>query len=407
MKKRNLIKAVFLFSIFSLLPLGLKSQITFEEIVTSDEWEAIISKAKQEEKLIFLDIYATWCGPCKMLDRDVYPDPELGTYYNSNFINIKMDGETAFGRTKAAQYALRAYPSMYYLTPDDQVLATIVGVRQAPELKTFGEKLVGNSAKMISYAEAFEKNSLNARELMEYRNILTEFGAEDKARSVGEKILESMSESEILDPEFREIVLGSSTDLDGNVFKTIKNNRLRIDSIFIQQDKDQLFTTIFDASLMKAINSNDITYRDRIINEFLPVYFPDNPEAVNRGALITYKLFDANTGNWKGFEERILSNYMDNFKNDDKFLYSEAYDIINTYSQSPEALATAGKLIDMAVGLNASFDNLIMKAYLGGINSNFEKAKATLSRIEAMELTEEQKTILNEVKGIVEQSEVK
>ena len=53
-------------------------QIEFREIVKEEEWNAAMEDAREDEKLVFLDIYATWCGPCKYLEKNVYTDEGLG-----------------------------------------------------------------------------------------------------------------------------------------------------------------------------------------------------------------------------------------------------------------------------------------------------------------------------------------
>lgn len=65
------------------------SQVNFQDL----SFEEAIEKAKKENKLVFVDVYAEWCGPCKMLDRDVFPDKDLGKKLNKSFISIKVDGD--------------------------------------------------------------------------------------------------------------------------------------------------------------------------------------------------------------------------------------------------------------------------------------------------------------------------
>jgi uncharacterized protein YyaL (SSP411 family) len=54
-------------------------------------------KAKKENKLIFVDAYASWCGPCKLMVKNIFPLKTVGDYYNSHFINAKIDMEKGEG----------------------------------------------------------------------------------------------------------------------------------------------------------------------------------------------------------------------------------------------------------------------------------------------------------------------
>ena len=53
---------------------------------TNAKWADLQKKAKDENKIIFVDIYATWCGPCKLLKRTTFTDKEVGDFFNANFI---------------------------------------------------------------------------------------------------------------------------------------------------------------------------------------------------------------------------------------------------------------------------------------------------------------------------------
>ena len=54
-------------------------------------WALAKAEAKKQNKLIFLDAYTTWCGPCKMLKRNTFPDKAAGEFFNKNFINVALD----------------------------------------------------------------------------------------------------------------------------------------------------------------------------------------------------------------------------------------------------------------------------------------------------------------------------
>lgn len=103
--------------------------------------EALI-KAKEENKPIFLDIYATWCGPCKMLKRKTFSDKEVGDYFNANFINISVNGETNEGQELARKYNIEGYPTLLLLDKEGNKKAKQVGFVEPHILVNFGKRLV-------------------------------------------------------------------------------------------------------------------------------------------------------------------------------------------------------------------------------------------------------------------------
>ncbi|MDO8970421.1 MAG: thioredoxin family protein, partial [Saprospiraceae bacterium] len=54
----------------------------------SGTWPEALEKAKKEELLIFVDAYASWCGPCKRMAAQTFPDPKAGEFFNANFLNL-------------------------------------------------------------------------------------------------------------------------------------------------------------------------------------------------------------------------------------------------------------------------------------------------------------------------------
>ncbi|MFK8044224.1 MAG: thioredoxin family protein [Crocinitomicaceae bacterium] len=92
-------------------------------------WEEALVKAKKENKLIFVDAYAVWCGPCKILAKKYFTKENVGKYYNASFINYKMDMEKdKNGPRLSGKWGLRAYPTLYFVNIDESVVHSSVGL---------------------------------------------------------------------------------------------------------------------------------------------------------------------------------------------------------------------------------------------------------------------------------------
>ncbi len=106
-------------------------------------WEEALAKSKKENKLIFLDAYASWCGPCKMLSRSVFTKANVGEFFNANFINYKMDMEKhKDGPRLARKYGLRAYPTLYFIDGNENLNNLSVGYVNDKQLIEFANKAV-------------------------------------------------------------------------------------------------------------------------------------------------------------------------------------------------------------------------------------------------------------------------
>lgn len=101
-----------------------------------------LKKAKAENKIVFVDVYATWCGPCKRLKTKTFSEKKVGDFFNSRFINLAIDGETQEGRKVMENYSLNSYPTLLFLKPNGEVLDKALGFHSPSELISIGEKQI-------------------------------------------------------------------------------------------------------------------------------------------------------------------------------------------------------------------------------------------------------------------------
>lgn len=97
-------------------------------------FDAAKREAKKSKKLIFLDAYASWCGPCKRMSSSVFTDANVGAYFNKNFVNLKIDMEKGEGKTLSRQYQVEYYPTLFFLDAEGKVVKKIVGYRDVVQL---------------------------------------------------------------------------------------------------------------------------------------------------------------------------------------------------------------------------------------------------------------------------------
>ena len=97
--------------------------ITFEH----GNFAAVCAKAKAEKKLVFIDVYTSWCGPCKYMAATVFKQDNVGQYFNSHFINFKIDAEKGEGKALAAKYKIQYYPTYLFIDDKGAVFNKAVG----------------------------------------------------------------------------------------------------------------------------------------------------------------------------------------------------------------------------------------------------------------------------------------
>ena len=110
-------------------------QISFDK----SNWNALLAKAKKENKLIFLDAYTEWCRPCIQMAKDVFTLDIVADFYNENFINVSMDMEKGEGPELVKKYKVQAYPAFLYINGDGKLVHRDGGYQEAPEFIEAGK----------------------------------------------------------------------------------------------------------------------------------------------------------------------------------------------------------------------------------------------------------------------------
>ena len=132
-------KKVFSLLLISLLSAAASLYAQGMRFTIADSWADVLALAKKENKLIFLDAYAVWCGPCKYMQSDVFPRETVGRFYNTNFINVKMDMEKGEGVALAGKLGLTAYPTLYFINGDGEPVHRYVGALEEADFVSLGK----------------------------------------------------------------------------------------------------------------------------------------------------------------------------------------------------------------------------------------------------------------------------
>lgn len=121
------------------------------------EWKEAIKKAKAEKKLIFIDFYTQWCGPCKVMADEVFITRAVGDLYNNNFINLKIDAESETGSVIAKKYGVKVYPTFVFVDPQTEEAAHVSTSRQDEDIFLFTGQSALSKDRNSVYLNKLEK----------------------------------------------------------------------------------------------------------------------------------------------------------------------------------------------------------------------------------------------------------
>lgn len=134
-KMKNKFGILFIaFAALFLLPSAAKIDgvgISFEHITLNEAKEL----SKETGKIIFIDCYTDWCGPCKRMAITSFKNEEVGELYNDNFINLKVEMEkNADGPEIAKMYKIRAYPTLLMIDSEGKLVKQVIGLQSKGDL---------------------------------------------------------------------------------------------------------------------------------------------------------------------------------------------------------------------------------------------------------------------------------
>lgn len=216
--------------------------------------EQASARAKAQKKLIFLDCYTQWCGPCKKMARDVFPMAEVGSFMNPKFISIKIDMESAYGAPLAKKLQITAYPTFIIFNADAQEIGRFLGGSPADEfMKKVEEKSKDNSSSQLQ--ARWQNGDRDPQFLQEYLNTLNASYKGEEADLVAEAILEGKEATFAADSTLRMIFMRSI------------NNPFAKSFVYTVKNPAALKAAIGDMPVEMKIKNVLETYHRQLINE--------------------------------------------------------------------------------------------------------------------------------------------
>ena len=136
-------------------------------------WQEVLQKAQKENKYVFVDCYASWCGPCKYMDKKVYPIDSIGAFMNERFISVRMQMDTTskdndeirqwYGTVHAIEekYHVGAYPSYLFFSPEGQAVHKDIGGKDIKDFLSMAKAAMDPQQQYYTLLTDYRSGNMN------------------------------------------------------------------------------------------------------------------------------------------------------------------------------------------------------------------------------------------------------
>lgn len=162
-------KLLISFALIGGIALAQNKHINFE----TGNLASVFEKAKKENKLIFVDAFTVWCGPCKYMAKTVFTNDSVADYYNTTFVNLKLDMEKGEGLEFAKKYGVHCYPMLMYIDGDGNVIHRMAGSTSAAGFIELGKNSLIPEKTYAYKKKELEKSPLNESTILQYVELLS------------------------------------------------------------------------------------------------------------------------------------------------------------------------------------------------------------------------------------------
>lgn len=171
-----------------------------------------LNKAASERKLTFVDCYAEYCGPCKAMDALVFTLDSVADFFNSTFVNVKLDMLSEDGKQYADTYKIGAYPSFLLLDHEGKIVYKFVGGKTADVFMAEIRKGMRPDNRVARMNETYASGKYSNDFLREYVQLKLQLLEREECLRLGKEYFDRLTPRERVKAEnwflFEDRVLG-------------------------------------------------------------------------------------------------------------------------------------------------------------------------------------------------------
>lgn len=266
--------------------------------------EALLT-AKSNNKLLFVDCYAVWCGPCKWMEKNVFPTAEAGKFFNEHFVCYQLDMEKGIGPDVAKRFGVTAYPTYLFIDGNGKVVHRATSSMPAEDFIALGKTAIDPQHRLATLTERYDAGDRTADFIVDYARALQSANKDADASKVVSEYLATVPEKNLVDAKNWELISTYVSDVKSSEFQFVDAHYAEFEKRY-GADVKQYINKAISQSTLDAGRGKDLATFKTILG--LIDRYSDDPGKDKASAELNYY---RRAGDWKNYS-LAAGNYMEN-----------------------------------------------------------------------------------------------
>ncbi len=322
---------LYIFFFFSSITAVLAQGIDFFE----GTWEEALELSKAEGKPIFVDAYATWCGPCKRMAKTTFVDPKVGKFMNEHFISLKLDMEKGKGIRFRQKFPVSSFPTLFFIDHNEELLAKRVGAKKSQQLIDLGQFVLDNIDYSADHVERYEKGDRDPDFILEY---VTSLNKSNKNSQVVANEYFRSKEAMEGDTDYK-ILFESVQYVDSKLFEELTANMPKIEKLYNSEQIENQIVNAAKNTVQRAIEFQVETIKDESMAA-VKKYAPDHYKEFSIVQNLEYYKAVRDKGLYKEAAEEFIDFY---FNKENEKVFDLCIECVQIFDRDEDFLLFAEK----------------------------------------------------------------
>ena len=259
-------KKIFLFIAFLWISLVSFAQdgVNFERL----SFREALDKAKSEQKYVFMDCYTSWCGPCKNMTQNVFPQKKAGDYFNPKFICVKYDMEKGEGPELGKRFEVRAYPTFLVLDAEGRLLHKVIGSYSVDEIIERIEESFDEEKAYGSLKAKYESGNREQVFMVKYLKMLIRY-YDPAMEAVAAELINTLSDKEKVEEAYWFVFSNPKLTPEGSANEAwLLKNHKRFNKTVGKEKVEQELDKRYTEKLLKVLSQKEKIWTEKQLAAF-------------------------------------------------------------------------------------------------------------------------------------------